>query len=309
MSLASARWDDLRTFLEVARQGSVHGAAKHLRLDHSTVCRRIGRLEALLSVKLLDRSRKGIVVREEAQALLSHIKKMELHASALEDALARTEATQTVRIATMEGIASCYLARCLGALPRFAPNVKIELVSIPQTVDLSRKEADIFLSFFDPKTRGLRSELFGRFSLFLYCAPEYKRRHGVPRDRDELQDHIFVGYIDDLLAIHAVRWLDELVTEPNMSFHSNSILAQCSAAVCGLGIVLLPTFVAADVAGLERILPELSVQREAWISVRTEQSHLGRIKAVTRFLRFIFERDAEFLSGNPRDLPRFSAHG
>jgi DNA-binding transcriptional LysR family regulator len=309
MNPASARWDDLRIFLEVVRQGSVHAAARHLRVDHSTVCRRIGRLEALLSVKLLDRTRKGIVVRDEAQTLLSHIRKMDLHASALEDAFGNPEATQTVRIATMEGIASCYLARCLSALPRFAPKVKLELVSIPQTVDLSRKEADIFLSFFDPKTRGLTSALFGSFSLFLYCSPEYKHRHGIPRTRDDLQDHLFVGYIDDLLAIHAVRWLDELVAEPRMSFHSNSILAQCNAAVCGLGIALLPTFVAAGVAGLERILPEAAVQREVWVSVRTEQAHLGRIKAVSRFLQFIFRRDADFLSGEPVDLRRLSAVG
>jgi DNA-binding transcriptional LysR family regulator len=51
----------------------------------------------------------------------------------------------------MEGLASLYLARCLPALSQFAPNTKIELVSIPQTVDLTRKEADIFLSFFNPK--------------------------------------------------------------------------------------------------------------------------------------------------------------
>lgn len=293
--------------MEVARQGSVHAAAKQLRLDHSTVCRRIGRLEALLSVKLLDRTRKGIVVREEAQALLAHINKMDMHASALEDSVVRSEAAQTVRIATMEGIASCYLARCLNALPQFAPNVKLELVSIPQTVDLSRKEADVFLSFFDPKARGLKSMLFGRFSLFLYCSPEYKRRHGLPRDREDLQNHLFVGYIDDLLAIHAVRWLDELVSEPEMSFYSNSILAQCNAAVCGLGIVLLPTFVAAGVSGLQRILPEASVQREVWVSVRTEQSHLSRIKSVTRFLQYIFERDADFLSGKPVELERLSA--
>ena len=70
---SAAKWDDLRIFLEVARQGSVHAASKRLKLDHSTVTRRIGKLESLLSVKLLDRSRKGITVREEAQALLKHI--------------------------------------------------------------------------------------------------------------------------------------------------------------------------------------------------------------------------------------------
>jgi DNA-binding transcriptional LysR family regulator len=305
---STAKWDDLRIFLEVARLGSVQAASKRLKLDHSTVTRRIGKLESLLSVKLLDRGRMGIVVREEAKALLKHIEQMDVHAGSLEDAVTRsgTEATQTVRIATMEGLASLYLARCLPALSQFAPNVKIELVSIPQTVDLTRKEADIFLSFFNPKARGLKSALFGKVALFLYCSPDYLRRHGPPRERKDLQKHAFVGYIDDLVAIHAVRWLDEVIAKPTMSFHSNSIIAQCNAAVSGLGIVLLPTFVAAGVTGLQRILPDIVVRREIWVSIRTEQSHLARNKAVIRFMRYIFKRDADFLSGQTESFGSLS---
>ena len=301
-----AKWDDLKMFLEVARQGSVHAAAKRLRLDHSTVCRRIGRLESLLAVKLFDRSRKGIAVRSEAQGLLKHIEQMDRHAGHLEDAFLRGKSTttQVVRIATMEGIASGYLARRLPALAQFGPNVKIELVSIPQAVDLSRKEADVFLSFFNPDARGLKSKLFGTFSLFLYCSKDYLRRHGAPRTREDLDAHVFVGYIDDLLTINAVRWLDEVVTAPDMSFHSNSVFAQCNAAVSGLGIALLPTFVGEGVAGLQRILPEnVSVQREVWVSVRTEQSHLSRIKAATQFLKHIFAHDVDFLLGKTSRLP------
>ena len=306
MNPNAAKWDDLKMFLEVARHGSVHAAAKRVRLDHSTVCRRIGRLESLLAVKLFDRSRKGIAVRSEAQGLLKHIEQMDRHAGHLEDAFLRGKSTttQVVRIATMEGIASGYLARRLPALAQFGPNVKIELVSIPQAVDLSRKEADVFLSFFNPDARGLKSTLFGTFSLFLYCSKDYLRRHGAPRTREDLDAHVFVGYIDDLLTINAVRWLDEVVTAPDVSFHSNSVFAQCNAAVSGLGIALLPTFVGEGVAGLQRILPEnVSVQREVWVSVRTEQSHLSRIKAATQFLKHIFAHDVDFLLGKTSRLP------
>jgi len=306
MNPNAAKWDDLKMFLEVARHGSVHAAARKLKLDHSTVCRRIGRLESLLAVKLFDRSRKGIAVRREAQGLLKHIEQMDRHAGSLEDAFARSKngQTQVVRIATMEGIASGYLARRLPALQQFGPGVKIELVSIPQAVDLNRKEADVFLSFFNPDARGLKSALFGTFSLFLYCSKEYLRRHGTPRTCGDLDAHVFVGYIDDLLAINAVRWLDEVVTAPAMSFHSNSVFAQCNAAVSGLGIALLPTFVGEGVPGLQRILPDkVSVQRDVWVSVRTEQSHLSRIKAATQFLKQILARDAEFLLGKTSRLP------
>ena len=107
-----------------------------------------------------------------------------------------------------------------------------------------------------------------------------------------------------MLTINAVRWLDEVVTAPDVSFHSNSVFAQCNAAVSGLGIALLPTFVGEGVAGLQRILLEnVSVQREVWVSVRTEQSHLSRIKAATQFLKHIFAHDVDFLLGKTSRLP------
>ncbi len=299
MSRAPVKWDDLRVFLEVARQGSVHAAAKRLRLDHSTVCRRVGKLESILSVKLLNRTRKGVTVRADAHDLLKHIENMDVHANALEDAIVRGSAgaSQLVRVATMEGLASQYVARRLSLLAQFDSSVRLELVSIPQTVDLSRKEADIFLSFFNPRAPGLTSKRTASVAMHLYCSPAYLRRRGMPGALADLIEHDFVGYIDELLAIDAVRWLDDLVQTPRMVFHSNSILAQCNAAIEGLGIVMLPTFVAAGVAGLQRLFPDASVQRDVWLSVRTEQTHLPRIKAVTKFLTHIFEHDRAFLLG------------
>jgi DNA-binding transcriptional LysR family regulator len=99
-----------------------------------------------------------------------------------------------------------------------------------------------------------------------------------------------------------VRWLDELVQNPRMVFHSNSILAQCNAAICGVGIVMLPTFVAFGATGLQRLFPDVSVLRDVWLSVRTEQTHLPRIKAVTKFLTHIFEVDRAFLLGQRAGL-------
>jgi DNA-binding transcriptional LysR family regulator len=301
MSRGAVKWDDLRVFLEVARQGTVHAAAKKLKLDHSTVCRRIGKLEDLLAIKLLDRSQRGIVVRGGVQQLLDHIESMEAHASSIEDALAGSliAATHTVRIATMEGIASQYLAGRIVQLERFAPNVKIELVSMPQPADLSRKEADIFLSFFNPRLPGLSSRKVAEFALFLHCSETYAHLHGIPRTLDELKGHQFVSYIDDLLAIDAVRWLDDLIKSPKVTFSSNSILAQCEAAVSGLGIVMLPTFVAAGVPELIRIVPAgTDVRRDIWVSVRKEQGALTRIRSVMKFLTHIFETDRAFLLGS-----------
>jgi len=202
-----------------------------------------------------------------------------------------------VRVATMEGLASQYVAHRLPLLQQFDAGVMLELVSIPQTVDLSRKEADVFLSFFNPRTPGLTSKRVGSVAMHLYCSPAYVRRHGEPHTLSELAEHRFVGYIEELLTIDAVRWLDDVVENPRMVFYSNSILAQCNAAIGGLGIVMLPTFVASGVHGLQRLFPDIAVKRDVWLSVRAEQSHLSRIRAVTKFFSHIFEMDREYLLG------------
>jgi len=95
-----------------------------------------------------------------------------------------------------------------------------------------------------------------------------------------------------------VRWLDDLIKSPKVSFYSNSILAQCNAAIAGVGIAMLPTFVAAGVPGLMRVIPEQAVvRRDIWISVRKEQGALTRIRSVMKFLTHIFEADRSFLLG------------
>ena len=145
-------------------------------------------------------------------------------------------------------------------------------------------------------------------ALFLYCSDSYVRVHGLPRCLDDLRDHVFIAYIDDLLAIDAVRWLDDLIKSPKVSFYSNSILAQCNAATAGVGIAMLPTFVAADVPGLMRVIPEEGVvRREIWISVRKEQGALTRIRSVTKFLTHIFETDRQFLLGGTEVARRDAA--
>jgi Transcriptional regulator len=204
---ASAKWDDLRIFLEVARQGSVQAAARRLKLDHSTVGRRIEYLESVLTVKLLDRTRKGVVVREEAKALLAHIEQMDMQASSLEDAVAGARATQVVRIATMEGLASCYVARRLLAAAVRA-GCQVGARQHPADGGSVTQGGGHIPELLQSQGSRARERAVRHVQPVPVLLAGYARRHGIPRNRDELQHHVFTGYIDDLLAIHAVRgWM------------------------------------------------------------------------------------------------------
>jgi DNA-binding transcriptional LysR family regulator len=293
-------WDDLRIIFEVARQGSIHGAAKALHLDHSTVTRRIGQIELLLQRRLFNRSNRGVTVRPEAAELIKHVRNMEFHATAVQEEMGRTSDghASPVRIATMEGIASCYLAPRMNSIIRSDPRLKIELFSNPHIVDLLRKETDLFISFFNPKIAGLISRKIGECAIYVFGSKQYEKLHGLPKARDELQSHRFVSYIGEMVTIDSVRWLEEIVPNPNVVFATNSIISQSNAAVSGVGLVVLPIFVGSQTRSLFRILPdEVVIFRPIWLSVTRDQSELPSIRSAAAIVTELFSANRSYLMG------------
>ncbi|WP_186079872.1 LysR family transcriptional regulator [Burkholderia gladioli] len=294
MSVGNPNWQDLRIFLEVVRAGTFGGAARRLKVDHSTISRHVARLEEAINVTVFERDNQGLKITPRGREIVEHVEAMEISATALAEVLGGShgEPSGCVRLATMEGIASLYLAGELVKLRRQHRNISVELVTTTQQMHVNQREADIFLSFFRPDGKALDAAPVGEFVLHLYASPQYLSEHGAPVDIEALAGHRFASYIDDLIQLDTVRWLKEVMAQPRLEFQSSSMLAQLFAAVEGAGIVMLPSFARAHRFGLVRILAnEVKVKRTVWMTVHRELQYLPRIKVVTRFLRDIMERD------------------
>lgn len=306
--LADLDWDDLRLFLQIRRVGSLAQAARQLRVDHSTLSRRLGQLELCLGGPLFERRRSGLKATELAHLLTAQAEAMEAAILSLRERLgggAEREPVGSVRIAMMEGIGTTFVARHLEPLLTLHPGLRIELVTSSSVVNVSRREADIFVSFFEPEGKGLSRAAAGSFALYLYAAPAYLATRGAPSSLVDLSQHQFVGYVDDLVQLDAVRWLDELVLQPPMRLQSNSMLAQMSAATSGLGLVLLPKFSVAREAGLVAVLPHVAkVTRQLWLSVHHDLQYSARIRIVMAYLQRLFADSQDWLNGPPDDTPR-----
>ncbi len=306
--LADLDWDLLRLFLQVQRLGSLSEAARHLRLDHSTVSRRLGQLELCLGGALFERRRSGLKPTELAQALTAQVETMESAVLSLQERLGGVggrEPAGHVRVAMMEGIGTTFVARHLQPLLAQHPQLQVELVTSASLVNVNRREADIFLSFFKPQGPGLAVTPAGSFALYLYAAPAYLRQHGEPAGIAALGQHQFVGYVDELVQLDAVRWLDELVTQPPMRFQSNSMLAQMSAAASGLGLVLLPKFALVREEGLVPVLAdEAKVTRTLWLSVHHDLQYSLRIRTVMGYLQRLLQDAQPWLNGAPEQAAR-----
>lgn len=290
-------WNDLTYFLEVARQGRLAPAARRLHVDHSTVGRRIAELEKALNVKLFDRTQGGFVLAEAGHRLVAYAESMENNALAIAENAGQSAALAgTVRLVMMEGIASLYFASRLIGFHARHPNIMVELVTSAQLLNLIKREADVSLSFDCPSGSRLIVRKIGQFKLNLYGAQSYLQRQGVPKSIADLENHVFVDYIEDLVQIPAVRWLHDAIQHPHVVFRSSSMIAQQNAAAAGLGLVVLPAFAVTRNSRLKPLLVhQLSIKRDLWLSVHEDLRQLARVKALTTFITETIGQDREFL--------------
>jgi DNA-binding transcriptional LysR family regulator len=288
-------WNDLPFFLELARQGRLAPAARRLRVDHTTVSRRIAELERGLDRKLFDRTAEGFALTEAGQALLPLAEAMEAQALAISDG-GRAGAQGRVRVASMEGIANQYLARHLPALAEQHPGLLVELVTSPALFNLTKREADISLSFVPVQGKRLTIRRIGSFSLFLYASPAYLARHGTPAAPEDLAGHVFVDYVEDLVQIPEVHWLLDVIAAPRVSFRSSSMYAQATAAANGAGLVLLPSFAGELDPRLVPVLkPAVRTERPIFLSAHEDLAWVPRVRETIRFLEAQLRADQRFL--------------
>ncbi|MBN9042084.1 MAG: LysR family transcriptional regulator [Rhizobiales bacterium 62-47] len=292
-------WNDLVFFLELARQSRLAPAARRLRVDHTTVSRRIAELEKDLSVKLFDRKPDGFVLTEQGHRLFTIAERIEQEAGNVPRALGgeHMAATGRVRVATMEGISAFFLAERFAQLALREPGILVELVTERHLISLTKREADVFISFVPPVGQRLVVKMLGSFRLALYASADYIDRNGMPASRSDLANHTFVDYVEDMIAIQPVRWLLDVIDPSAVSFRSSSMHAQQNAIAAGAGIGLLPLFSAKQNAKLIPIMADaVQVHRDIYLSVHEDLEFLSRVRSVVRYLTEVFSRDKAYLN-------------
>ncbi len=223
-----------------------------------------------------------------------------------------------VRISTLEGFGNVFLA---GRLPKFAaqyPNLHIELLTLQQIVALSRREADIAITLQPPDTGRFVHEKLTDYSLFVYGSRDYVAGRPPIRTREDLREHVFCGYIDDLVFVRGLDYLDEVAKGLRAKLQSSSLHAQTEAAIAGYGLCVLPAFIAARHPQLVPVLPDqVSLTRSYWLVTeqrcRAEPASPGDPAVHSRGGRCApapVRRTARARSaGNARTIPRSSNRG
>lgn len=293
-------WNDLRYFLEVARRGKLSAAALRLGVDHTTVARRIGALEEALGLALFDRANRSYRLTEDGRRLVTYAEKMEAGSIDLMDALAPsvTGPTGTVRLATPEAFGSQFIANHAASFRAHNPGIELELIAETRPLSLTPREADAAISLSKTEQGRVVSEKIGDYRLRLYAAPSYLQGHPPIVRPGDLRDHEFIWYVDDLLPLPQLKMLDKMIGAPNVVFRTTSVTGQANAAAAGLGLALLPCFVADRIPSLTTVLPrEVSIIRDLWLTVHADMAPLPHMERVVDFLKGLVISERRTLVG------------
>jgi DNA-binding transcriptional LysR family regulator len=286
--LADFDWNDLKSFLAIARSGRLTAAAARLQLDHTTLSRRIGGLEHALKTKLFDRKPSGYTLTEQGRRLMPVAEEMERLSIGARDLVAGSAAAVegTVRIGSPEGFGSYFLAPRAACLKDRYPQLTVQLVAASAVFSLSRRDADIVVSVSRPPAGRLLVSKLIDYDLAIYAAPSYLAAHPAIQSTQDVSNHRFVGYIGDLLHFPELDFLQHVAPEGATSLQSSNLVAQLMATLAGAGLCVLPAFLAGNEEGLVRVLPhEVSLTRSLWLIVHQDLAELARVKAVVRFIK------------------------
>lgn len=272
--------DDLAVVLALARGRTLAGAAERTGLDASTVFRHLQRIERGLGQPLFARTRAGYAPTESAARLAAHAEEVEAAVEAARSALQATpeRVSGTVRIATTDTILHGLVAPALRELKAAHPLLDFELQAGNELVSLTRRDADVALR----ATRRPPGHLVGRELGTIRVAVYAARARGAPRWRDVEAGAADWIAPDDALPEHpSVVWRRRRFPKAMPRYRVNSILSVLELAALGLGVGVVPLFLAEGRRDLVRLTePIEECDTPLWLLAHAEAKHLRRI-AVT----------------------------
>jgi len=283
-------WDDLRFFLELARTKTLTEAGRRLEVNHTTISRRIQRLERSMGEPLFNRTSAGYSLTHRGKTLLDDALAIEDLFAGVGDGIASTEddISGRVRIGCTEGYGIGVLPRCIPELQREHPNLKIDLVVQPRPIQLSRHEADIVVTIDRPQRGEYLVTKLCDYKLRLYASSEYLARYQPVSSLLDLQcqSHRFVNYIEESRPAKDLPTIVELVQSSDVDFRSTSIISQIATVRAGGGIAVLPTYLIDESMGLVPILERsVNFRRTYWMVMPTEFKRIARTHTVWQFLK------------------------
>ena len=281
-------WDEIRTAYQVARLGTVSGAADALGVHHATVIRHVDALEGRLGVKLFQRHARGYTATEAGSDLLQV-------AQATDDQFTQLVGrikgqgegvTGDLTVTSLAGI-SPLLTPVLADFQRENEGLRVHYLTGDRLFRLEYGEAHVAIRAGNPPqqpdnvVQPFRSQV-----IRMVATEDYVRRRGRPGRVEDLARHCFVGHESEDSRAPFMQWLRTNVPAECVTFRTIDNRTQVDAILTGVGIGFMPDWEVRRYPELiEMLPPQKDWTSPLWIVTHVDLHRTPKVQAFVSFLK------------------------
>ena len=290
------RFDDMQTFVRVVEAGSFTGAAERLKRAKSAVSRRVSELEERLGVRLFNRTTRRLSLTETGRAFYAHCVSILADLEEAELAVSAEYASLrgALRVAAPMSFGLLHLTPAINEFLRDHNELNLELDLNDRFVDLVEEGFDVAIRLGKLADSSLIARRLAPIRRITCANPIYLNRYGIPETPADLTHHVGLSYSNLPESVHwqyqSADGAARAVKVPiRMRANNGDVLL--AAAIAGLGIIALPTFLVFDAieqGKLQPVLSDYTLPQEAAYAVYPPGRHLSH--RVRVFVNFLVER-------------------
>lgn len=233
-------WDNLRYVLMVAEKGSIAAAARELRVNRTTVLRRINSFQDNLSCRIFERSESGYILTPEAEKMIDAAREVENTIFNMQRQIAGRELRLEgeLRVTTTDTLIVSVIGPHLASFHRKHPHIVVNVVMTNNILDLNRRDADVAVRPTGAPDGHLVGRRLADIQFAIYASPDYLGSCNA----DRLDQHSWIGFETELQSTLPGKWLDNNIPVEKICLRGDSFIALKVASENGMGLSLLPHY-------------------------------------------------------------------
>ncbi|HET6726206.1 MAG TPA: LysR family transcriptional regulator [Gammaproteobacteria bacterium] len=247
------RLDDIAAFLAVVDAGSISTAATQLNLSKSVVSKRVADLERALGVELLHRSTRGVTPTDEGVAFHARGRSILQQLDEAAEAVSTIdgELSGSLRISVPMSFGTLYLGPILCTFLQRHPRLDAAIDLDDRVVDVQGSGYDLAIRIAELPDSSLIAKRLATSRRVVCCSPNYAARAGLPRVIEDIAAHACIGYAN-VASSHVWRFepakpggeIRALTVRCGITTNNGETIRD--AAIAGLGLAVLPTFIVTE---------------------------------------------------------------
>lgn len=291
-------WDDLQYVLAVADAGSLAGAAELLRVNRTTVLRRINAFERNHAVRLFERLPSGYVLTPSGEELLTAARGLEHTILTLERKIAGEDqrAEGVVHLTTTDTLLASILPRHLVAFRREHPGIVLDITVSNALLNLAKRDAEVAIRPVIEPPETLSGRRVCSVAFAVYASTEYASEVD---SRTSLANYAWLAPSAALAHTSVARWMDDVVPEARRVAAFDSLLTMKTMCAAGAGVAALPCYLGDTDPRLTRVRPPIKEMTTAlWVLTHPDLIRAARFRVLLKFIAAALSKERALIEGN-----------